>query len=201
LGVAPFLTPQVESSLLRGRVMTRIACLLLFSCLAFAAPVPKDAGMNAIYFPTTVGAKWVYEDADGETEEVEVYEVEKDGDSLVVGRRRVGETTPYTKMIVSADGLRQPRDRTGGEIGWILKARAKAGESWEVPDGKRTASGPEEVKVPAGTFKALKVVLETEGQTLTSWYAPGIGEVKRVIKRNGVETVYRSLKSFAEGKK
>lgn len=57
------------------------------------------------------------------------------------------------------------------------------------------------MKVGAGTFQALKVVWEAEGQTLTSWYAPGVGEVKRTIKRDGVETVYRSLKSFTEGKK
>jgi hypothetical protein len=170
-------------------------CLTLLCSLALAAPVPKDAGKNVIYFPTTVGARWVYEDADGETEEVEVYEVEKDGDNFVVGRRRVGETTPYTKMIVSAAGLRQPPDR-GTEKGWVLKA-LKSGESWEVPDGgKRTVYGPEEVKVAAGTFKALKVVWESEGRTLTSWYAPSVGEVKRTIKRNDVETVYRSLKSF-----
>ena len=180
--------------------MARLTCLLLFSCAALAAPVPKDAGKNVIYFPTTVGAKWVYEGADGETEEVEVYEVEKDGDGLVVGRRRVGETTPYTKMVVSAEGLRQPPDR-GVENGWVLKAKLESGKSWDTPDGKRTVSGPEEVKVGAGTFKALKVVLEAENQTLTSWYAPGIGEVKRTIKRGGVETVYRSLKSFTEGEK
>jgi hypothetical protein len=169
--------------------------VFLFYLTAFAAPVPKDAGKNTVYFPTTVGAKWVYEDADGATEEVEVYEVVKDGDSFVVGRRRVGETTPYTKMIVSAEGLRQPPDR-GVEKGWVLKT-LKSGDSWKVPDGsKRTVYGPEEIKVAAGTFKALKVVWEAEGQTLTSWYAPGVGEVKRTIKRCGVETVYRSLKSF-----
>lgn len=181
--------------------MARLCCLLLFSGLALAAPVPKDAGKTPIYFPTAVGAKWVYEDTDGETEEVEVYEVEKDGDNVVVGRRRVGETVPYTKMIVSADGLRQPPDREG-EKGWVLKSKLKAGESWEVPGGgKRTVSGPEEVKVPAGKYQALKVVWEDDGRTLTSWYAPGVGEVKRTVKRDGVEIVYRSLKSFTEGKK
>lgn len=84
----------------------------------------------------------------------------------------------------------------------MLKSRLKPGESWEVPGGsKRTVSGPEEVKVPAGKYQALKVVWETEGRTFTSWYAPGVGEVKRTIKSCGQETAYRSLKSFTEGKK
>lgn len=188
--------------------MTRIAAglaLLAGTALsAPAAPVPKDAGKTPLYFPTTVGTKWVYEDPRGEDEEVEVYEVEKDGDSVVVGRRRVGETIPYTKMVVSADGLRQNRPNADGEEAevWVLKTKLKAGESWKVADGgKRTVHGPEEVKVPAGKYQALKVVWESDNETRTSWYAPGVGEVKRVLKRGDQETVYRTLKSFTEGKK
>jgi hypothetical protein len=68
------------------------------------------------------------------------------------------------------------------------------GDSWEVSDGgKRTVHGPEEVEVPAGKFKALRVVREHEGGTLTSRYAPGVGEVKRVEKRgNEKEKRHRS---------
>lgn len=116
--------------------MTRLACLLLFSGIAVAAPVPKDAGKDVIYFPTTVGAKWVYEGADGETEEVEVYEVEKDRDGLVVGRRRVGQTMPYTKMIVSAEGCASRRtaaSRTAGcssrRSSRVSRGRSPAGAS------------------------------------------------------------------------
>lgn len=169
------------------------------------APVPKDAGKSAVYFPTSVGARWVYEDEGGGEEGVEVSAVEKDGDTLVVSRKGVGgNNSRYTKTIVSPEGLRQ--DRPGGGDGddvsvWVLKARLKAGESWKVADGgTRAVSGPEEVKVPAGTFQALKVVWQADGRTLTSWYAPGVGEVKRVIKRCGTETVTRSLKSFTAAK-
>jgi hypothetical protein len=58
------------------------------------------------------------------------------------------------------------------------------------------------VEVPAGRFVAARVVLEQpEGLHLTSWYAPRLGEVKRVERRpGGAETVTRSLKSFAPGK-
>jgi hypothetical protein len=193
----------LESGVPRRCVMVRVSYLLLFPGLAFAAPVPKDAGKNPLYFPTAVGTKWVYEDDGGGEESVEVSAVDKDGDNLVVTRRGFdGNETDYAKMIVTADGLRQERERTDGKVGWVLKTTLKSGESWEVPDGgKRTVTGPEEVKVGAGTFRALKVVWETENKTLTSWYAPGVGEVKRVIKTDAGERVTRSLKSFTEGKK
>ena len=47
-----------------------------------------------------------------------------------------------------------------------------------------TVAGVEEVKVPAGTFRAIRVVTEStdssgkEFQTITTWYAPGIGPVR-----------------------
>ena len=51
--------------------------------------------------------------------------------------------------------------------------------------------------MPAGKFKALRVVWESDGRTLASWYAPGVGEVKRVEKfGNGKERTTRLLKSF-----
>lgn len=165
---------------------------------ALAAPVPKGAGTGNVYFPTTAGAKWVYERADGGEEAVVVAGVEKDGDDLIVSREGAdGTRTRYAKMIVSAEGLRQQRELTDGKVGWVLKAKLNPGDSWDVPDGgKRTVHGPEDVEVPAGKFKALRVVWEHDGGTLTSWYSPGVGEVKRVEKRGGREVVTRSLKSF-----
>jgi hypothetical protein len=100
-------------------------------------------------------------------------------------------------MIVSTRGLRQERELADGKVAWLLKSNAKAGHSWEVPDrGTRTVHGPEDVQVPAGKFKALRVVWEHDGGTLTSWYAPGVGEIKRVEKRGGQDVVTRNLKSF-----
>lgn len=164
---------------------------------AAGAPVPKDAGKNVVYFPTAVGAKWVYETAAGELESAVVSEVDKTDGGLIVSRAGVdGTRTAYTKMIVSADGLQQAREGAD-DLGWVLKTNVKAGDSWQMPEGgKRTVHGPEQVKVPAGTFTALRVVWEQNGATYTSWYAPGIGEVKRVAKRGDAETVTRALKSF-----
>lgn len=165
---------------------------------AVAAPVPKAVKGNPLYFPTTVGAKWVYETPDGQLESATVSAVEKDGDDLIVSREGVdGTRTAYTKMVVSAEGLRQERELTGGKVGWVLKAALKDGESWDMPEGgRRTVHGPEAVEVPAGKFQALRVEWEQRGRTLTSWYAPGVGEVKRVETRGQTETASRVLKSF-----
>jgi hypothetical protein len=171
--------------------------LALLGTSAVAAPVPK-AKVNPYYFPTTVGAKWVYETPDGKDETAVVAVVEKDGDDFVVSRETgTGNRSAYTKMVVSADGLRQEREFTGGKLGWVLKANVKDGDSWDMPEGgKRTVHGPEEVEVPAGKFTALRVEWENSGGKYSSWYAPGVGEVKRVMKRGETETVSRALKSF-----
>ncbi|MFM8274984.1 MAG: hypothetical protein ACKODX_22005 [Gemmata sp.] len=180
---------------------TTVCAVLISGCcaLALAAPVPKGAGANAVYFPTAVGARWVYQRPDRADETAEVTAVEKDGDALVVSRKGAdGTATVYAKMIVSADGLRQERELTDGKVGWVLKAGLKPGDSWEVPDGgTRTVHGPELLEVPAGTFTCLRVVWKRADGTLTSWYAPGVGEVKRVEKPDGEnERVLRTLKSF-----
>jgi hypothetical protein len=61
----------------------------------------------------------------------------------------------------------------------------------------------EEVEVPAGKFKALRVEAEQElGANVfksTLWYAPGVGLVKSVTNTNGTERV-QVLKSFTPGK-
>jgi hypothetical protein len=60
------------------------------------------------------------------------------------------------------------------------------------------------VEVPAGKFKAIRVV--TESQALarpfrrTDWHAPGVGVVKRVVLDGKIESV-EVLKSMTPGGK
>jgi hypothetical protein len=173
---------------------------LLVPVPAAAAPVPKGAGAAPVYFPTAVGAKWVYERDGRGDETVVVSAVEKDGDGLVVAREGTnGNGTVYAKVVVSAAGLRQDRPGPdGGDVAvWLLKVGVRPGDSWDVADGgKRTVHDPEKVVVPAGTFSAVRVVWEYDGGAQTSWYAPGVGEVKRAVKRGDDEVVTRALKSF-----
>lgn len=172
-------------------------CLLLLTDIGVAAPIPAPK-RKPLYFPTEVGATWVYQRPGRDDESATVEAVEEEKGEWIVSRKGVGDNaTIYARMVVSREGLRQEREGTDGKVGWVLKAGLKPGEFWEVPDGgKRKVYGPEPVEVPAGKFQALRVVWEQEGATLTSWYAPGIGEIKRVIIRGGEERVYRSLKSF-----
>jgi hypothetical protein len=175
-----------------------LVSLALLASATLAAPVPRAVKDSRPYFPTTVGTKWVYETPGGALESAVVSAVEKDGDDLIVSREGVdGTRTVYSKMLVSAEGLRQEREFSGGKIGWVLKATLKPGDSWDMPEGgKRTVIGPEEVEVPAGKFDALRVEWEQSGMKQTSWYARGVGEVKRVTKSGNTETVTRTLKSF-----
>jgi hypothetical protein len=97
----------------------------------------------------------------------------------------------------------EPRD-------WYLQVPVKSGDGWEVTlQGDRkcevvkmiyTVHGPEKVTVPAGTYQALRVEMcctfnGDTGVPETTWYAPGVGLVKRT---NGKNTTV--LKSFTPGK-
>lgn len=177
--------------------MLPVLLIALVHVASFAAPALKGGG-TAIYFPTTVGAKWVYETDAKMLESVIIAAIEKDGDDLIITREGVdGTRTIYSKMVVSAEGIRQERELTDGKIGWVLKSKLATGTSWEMPEGgKRTVHGPEEITVMAGKFKALRVVWEQAGSTYTSWYAPGVGEIKRIQKIGDTTTVRRELKSF-----
>lgn len=179
--------------------------LLAVACPVAAAPIPEDAKAPILYFPTTMGTKWVYDHARGDSETAVVARVETVGREQVV--RRDGPMT-YTPMVVSSAGLRQEQDVFSGQPGtvWLLKTPFRPRDSWPIPEqaggGKRTVFGPELVEVPAGKYMAARVVHDRpDGCRLTSWYAPGVGEVRRVERlANGVETATRSLKSFTPGK-
>ena len=182
--------------------MSRTLTSLAFAILAgtvVAAPVPKRAD-PVLYFPTAVGARWVYDRGDRE-ETVEVSAVEREDGEVVVSRTGTdGAASGYSKTFVGPTGLRQ--DQYGGRTSTVVVLRTdlKPGESWETPEGKRTVHGPERVEVPAGKFEALRVEWEQDGSRMVSWYAPGVGEVKRVERSGGEETVFRVLKSFKPGK-
>jgi hypothetical protein len=116
---------------------------------------------------------------------VTVHEVAKDG-----------TTSYHWTMKSSASGLHLVDDKfmDWNPPLWRLKLPFRNGDTWAVgvvakPKNERVtfdetwkfaAYGPEEVRVPAGTFKAIRV--EREAQLLrsqdTMWYAPGVGMVK-----------------------
>lgn len=189
---------------------------------ASAAPIPRDTGKAELYFPTAVGAKWVLElNRNGQVRE-EFHEVlkviEVHGARLVSVQIRddAGNVLGEYQMEVSPAGLYrvqqpQPGTRIEFQTECLLKLPVDPKMPWtsDARSGGRRrskqthiASLPEEVKVPAGRFHAVRVVTETDsateaGKTIAStrWYVPGKG----MIRESSIlgETV---MKSFAAGK-
>lgn len=157
----------------------------------FPTVIPPD---NGVYFSTTVGAKWVYEvtyEKMRSMNGIHTYVVtkveEKDGAKLVTrGRlKRNGDVAELVTWKVAADGLYAVESQLFkmDEPQLELKLPHKEGNRWKLyekqPDyAAYTAHGPEEVNVPAGTFKAIRVVTHTGQSDQTMWYAPGVGLVK-----------------------
>jgi hypothetical protein len=188
-----------------------LALALLAPAPATTSPIPKNQVTAALYYPTKVGTRLVY-DRKGVEETYVVTEVGKLADWTVVTTEQVEITglIPYQKALVSLKGLFLLSE--GGaayDPTWLtLRLPHNPGAMWETTstrrDGlvtvreRRTAKKEEMVKTPAGEF--LAVVVESENlscdglyeSTDTRWYAPEVGLV-----RLNDELV---LKSFTLGK-
>lgn len=193
------------------RVLAIVSGLALVSALAPAAPVPKGAEKPSVYyFPTTVGTKWVYQTLTpfDSTETMVVTKVEAKGEVRIVSSAVVtdDELRPQWDTEVSPKGLVVLHRVTGDDSRLcLLKLPLDAHKKWEYEDPLRrgvvevVTSGPEKVTVPAGTFRAVRVVRtfteSIHGLQTTSWFAPGVGEIKRSSRNFS-----RVLKSFTPGK-
>lgn len=179
---------------------------LIITSTVIAASVPKaeKAGKtDELYFPVQVGAKQVMI-GPGRTETMTVTKVEeKDGKYTVTVETSFAELPGRKNSYVykvSKDGLF--RKIKGGKTGTLLKLPYKEGTTWTSGDVKPgdkltyTVGKQEEVEVPAGKYKAIRVEVvleESGGETKkdTHWYAAGIG----LIKQGANE-----LKEFTPGK-
>jgi len=168
------------------------------------------------YYPLQVGNTWNYKTKEGNAFTMKVTAHEKVADVLCA------------RVVLLSDNKEQAVEHIGvtstGVYRYsfgtvkpdkpvpILKLPPKAGEGWtldskalnEVLKGTFKVS-EEEVKVPAGTFKAFKVAtddLDANGLKIDSstWYASGTGMVMQVIKV-GTTTTTVELQKFEPGKK
>jgi hypothetical protein len=110
-----------------------------------------------------------------------------------------GGKSDTSEFVVSAKGVFRS---TGTEP--KPEFQPAPGTSWTSGDDTtHTVGREEEVKVPAGTFKALPVVTVVQlpgGQyKYTTWFAPGVGVVKSVSPGQKGETV-QVLMAFTPGK-
>lgn len=176
---------------------------------AAAAPVPKDPPKPPpLYFPTTVGTRWVYEvDGEERTEVVTAVEHKAKERVWIVSVGRVdkdGTVTAAEAWEVSHQGLVLVKGRGDRESRpfQFLKLPHRANEKWALhPDAQLdfrcVALGPRRVKVPAGEFEAVGVEVYAGDALLTTrWYAPGVG----LVRVGDDKETRRALKSFTPGK-
>jgi hypothetical protein len=187
--------------------------LVVAASEAPAAPAPKG-GEVPLYFPTTVGDTAVYETTlrDLQYEHTErVTKVSKEGDGVrvTVEEKEFGRPAREYEKLVSAAGVLHTQ--TFGQAldppAPDLRLPAKAGDkwAWEAAKGttRYTVVKEEEVEVPAGKFKAIRV--EAEGPDSKSrsevWWAPRVGLVKQVFDLGDNVQQIQVLKSFTPGGK
>jgi hypothetical protein len=193
------------------RFLCAAVAVALAASLAAPAPRLKDPPVTS-YFPTTVGARWVYETESGEETEV-VTKVTKDGSATVVSVGLVrpgGEVTPTQTVAVRSDGLflLTESGHAYNPPVCLLKLPVKPGGRWEDVTTRRDigklrfvqeVKETKELVTPGGTYEAVRIestLTLGDGPSKTAdnyWYAPGVGLIQ--IDKN------RTLKSFEQGKK
>jgi DUF3108-like len=142
--------------------------------------------------------------------------VETKGGMTVVSFAREEGGPPLYQYGASADGVFGVSSE--GEVYdrpfQVLKLPPREGEAWEVEPPatpgqparkfKYTTGKEEEVEVPAGKFKAVRVEVESmingAVHRTTHWHAPGVGMVKSVTPDKRGDRV-QVLKAFTPGKK
>lgn len=204
--------------------MTKFACsitVLLALCTVTLSgkPVGEKPEKQLDYYPLGVGTKWHLQlDVNGRmlTMVSQIAKIETI-DQIRLARLEVavqGQAVTVTEHLSTSDkGIF--RHRTNGlEMDpplCMLKYPIKEGETWRT----KTKVGPqvlpiecivgkwEQVEVPAGKFKAIKVNITTEeaGQPIVTdyWFAAGVGVVKQTADFGGLKIVTR-LEKFEPGK-
>lgn len=199
--------------------MDRMVLGLLVSGLmvvsGWSAPKPK-AGPS--YFAaTTLGDTLVWERsrrARGlEVERIDytvvVTKVDRKDGALVVSTtdgKEPKEDSSRCRWQVSDNGVYLVTDADGKALDpptCLLKLPAKPGDTWTDKVVNYTVVGEEEVEVPAGKFKAIRLRggYDNSDAVLNKWYAQGVGLVKVTWADSdaGIEII-DLLKSFKPGK-
>jgi hypothetical protein len=160
------------------------------------------------YYPTKVGTSWGYRGKDGNELKYVVTAVgDKDRAKIVtVDRMNAdGKVEMTSRVKVTEDNVFDLQEEVAIPVPrYRFKLPAKKGDVFEkngiYPGGvpvkwKDEVGGKERIKVPAGTFDAVRIketmMINNAGDLVvvgsdTSWYAPGVGIV-RVASEKGVE--------------
>lgn len=220
---------SARTSLSEAAMLRLFALALLVPVVAFADPVKKDEKKKeSLYFPVTVGTKRVVEVTSasltgsttqtviGTAEATEmVTGVEVKNGVYTVTLERTFEKAggkQATVYEVTDKGVVRPKVPGSDEPMPLLMLGGQPGDTWthRTPGWgghtlKRTFTlgREEEVEVPAGKYKAIKVEsvgkLDVFDGRMTEWYAPGVGVVKSET-RMGSFIFTSVLKEFTPGK-
>jgi hypothetical protein len=217
---------KIQLTLLKA-TMSKFLGLILFvfglalSCQPVATAQEKTQDSKS-YYPLKVGNKWTYQiesDAVPKGSSKLIHQIakidKKAGVSLaqleIVARDKV---TASEYLSVSEKGIFR-NNYNGEEITpptCILKFPIKKNNTWKTESmgGKEKLnvtckSDEEEIEVPAGKFKTVKVVSDAEVVgagiivSTTYWFAQGVGVVKQHVNINSMQFTLL-LEKFEEGK-
>jgi hypothetical protein len=203
--------------------MQRIAMATAGAMLVLAAMTvsAQEKMPETPYFPLRVGTTWHYKSADSKFL-VRVAAHEKVGDGLAARLETVkdGKVIATEHLRVTAEGVVRldvsfsDGDKKVTEVPkpaiLVLRLPPKKGDAFSVNSTvnekvyKGTFKiGEDEVKVPAGTYKAILVSgqdVEVEGvkPTMRAWYAENVGLVKQEVTAAGTKTEFE-LEKFEPG--
>lgn len=207
--------------------MSKLSGLILFTfglallCQPLATAQEKSQESKS-YYPLKAGNKWTYQiesDAVAKGSAKLTYQIAKiekiDGVSLARLETIARGTVAATEHLnVTEKGIFRNR-YNGTEVSppiCILKFPIKKGSTWKteskVGDEKLSVScksDEDEIEVPAGKFKTVKVVLDAEVVdagiivSTTYWFASRTGIVKQHVNINGMQFSIL-LEKFEEGK-
>ena len=167
---------------------------------AAEAPAGRPA---SLYFPTRIGTRRVYAAGGVEKVDVVVAVRAQEGGAVTVTVADPARPNSARHIRVSRTALELLPNPDGGAGRDVLRPAAAGGEQW-LPWGEGglvfRQAGFEQVTVPAGTFRALRVdtgwrsgsAFKAEASV---WYAPGVGTVRQV--NAGTEVL--ALQSFEPG--
>jgi len=171
--------------------------------VAYSAPAPKTA--DPTWLPTKEGDTRVYEVREGDrlltTYTDVVTKVEKkDGDLHVTIRRESTSADPFvTTIAVTRGGLLRVAidDQSLEKPSVLLKTPPKVGAKWDIGTAHYEVTQEEDLEVPAGKFKAVRVKMTNGRAETTLWFSPNVGVVKMASTQGPVVQV---LKEFKPGK-
>jgi hypothetical protein len=196
--------------------LTCLTITLVYAPLVLGEP-PQER--EQLYFPTKVGAKWVYQVGKFEDTLTIIDVTSSEGvKTFTIGRVvQDNRVDPIEKIEYSRRGLYRLPVKLSPEYPpfQLLSIPPKSGDEWkyDIPGsglvreemGLMKVYDIEEIEVPAGKFKATRVVAFIsvfQGTpfmtpvTTTYWYAPEVGLIKKISHDKKTHV----LKSFTPGK-